>query len=185
MVAGKALHQFGIERFEEAGIGHADGEAAILEQGCRGEAGLEPRAERQDCDVGALAHQPALAEGKRAGESARSLAAATRPLVLLPHGLDAELEAGWAKTVAWMEPVLVASPQPDAARFALAAAGARLAEAAREAEGTLRAELARLPQARAAGPGLIDPFERWGDVLCRAIEVEVFTAARGFIAHAR
>lgn len=127
----------------------------------------------------------ALAEGKRAGESARSLAAATRPLVLLPHGLDAELEAGWAKTVAWMEPVLVASPQPDAARFALAAAGARLAEAAREAEGTLRAELARLPQARAAGPGLIDPFERWGDVLCRAIEVEVFTAARGFIAQTR
>jgi hypothetical protein len=127
----------------------------------------------------------ALAEGERAGSAARTLAAATRPLVLLPHGLDASLEAGWAKTVAWMDPLLVASPRPDEARAALAAAGPRLAACAREAETTLRAELARLPQAKSPMAGIVDPFERWGDVLCRGIEVETFNAARAFIAAVR
>ncbi len=127
----------------------------------------------------------ALAEGRRAGEAAGSLSSATRPLVLLPHGLDAELEAGWAKTVAWMAPVLIGSPRPAEALAALGAAGPKLGAAAREAEAVLRTELARLPQSPKAGPGLIDPFERWGDVLCRGIEMEMFTAARAFIAHAR
>jgi hypothetical protein len=127
----------------------------------------------------------ALVHGRRDGEAIGTLAAATRPLVLLPHGVDAALEEGWGRTVRWMQPLVETSPRPEEANAVLVAAGPRLAAAAREAEAVLRAELALLPQATSPLEGLVDPFERWADVLCRGIEVEIFTAARAFVAAVR
>ncbi|GDX81152.1 hypothetical protein LBMAG42_29630 [Deltaproteobacteria bacterium] len=123
----------------------------------------------------------ALAAGRKAGETAGTLAAATRPLVGLPLGLDGELEAAWGKTVAWLEPLLAGAPSPDAARNALLAVGPKLAGGAREAEFALREALSVLPQAASPAAGLIDPFERWADVLGRAIEVEVYGGVKGMI----
>lgn len=123
----------------------------------------------------------ALAAGRKAGEAAGTLAAATRPLVGLPLGLDAELEVAWGKTVAWLEPLLVGAPNRDEARNALLAVGPRLAVGAREAEFALREALSVLPQATTPEEGLIDPFERWADVLVRAIEMEVYGGVKAMI----
>jgi len=123
----------------------------------------------------------ALAEGKKAGEAAGTLAAATRPLVLLPHGLDVAIPEGWAKTVAFLEPIVVAAADPAAARAALAAAGPKLAAGAREAEASLRDTLSRLPQATELEEGVVEPFDGWAQTLGRAIEIELWQAAHGLI----
>lgn len=127
----------------------------------------------------------ALAEGRASGERLGTLVAATRPLVLLPHGLDRELEPAWNKTVAWLEPVLATAPDPEAVRAMLLAVGPRLGEGAREAEAALREDLSHLPLADSAEEGLIDPFERWADVLSRAIEVEIYSGVKAVIGKLR
>lgn len=123
----------------------------------------------------------ALAAGRKAGEASGTLAAATRPLVGLPLGLDAELEVAWGKTVAWLEPLMEGAPDAAKARAPLVAVGPRLGAGAREAEFALREALSRLPQATTAEDGLIDPFERWADVLGRAIEVEIYGGVKEMI----
>ena len=127
----------------------------------------------------------ALAEGRAAGERQGTLVAATRPLVLLPHGLDSELEVAWKKTVTWLDPLLATAPVPGVGLALILAVGPRLAEGAREAEAALREDLSRLPMAESAEEGLIDPFERWADVLSRAIEVEIYSAVKAMIATLR
>ncbi len=127
----------------------------------------------------------ALAEGRTAGEAAGTLAAATRPLVLLPHGLDATLEAGWARTTGYLEPLLAGARDPAAARAALLAAGPKLGEGARQAEATLRDRLSHLPSATDAEAGVVEPFEAWAAILDRAVEMELYHAVKGMIAALR
>lgn len=171
--------EVGVAELARRTIGEAD-EAALL---TRYSDALVPTLEALQAPHKAL--PAALEAGRAGGRSAGTLAAATRPLVLLPRGLDAELEAGWHKTVAYLEPVLAAGRDPAAARAALAAAGPALRQGAVAAEATLRDRLSRLPYAVDAEQGLVAPFEAWAEVLDRAIEVEVYHAVRGMIAALR
>lgn len=171
--------EVGVAELARRTIGEAD-EAALL---TRYSDALVPTLEALQAPHKAL--PDALTEGRKAGETAGTLAAATRPLVLLPRGLDAALAAGWDKTVAYLEPVLAGARDPAAARAALAAAGPGLRRGAVDAEAALRDRLSRLPYAVHPEPGFVEPFEAWAEVLDRAIEVELYTAVKGMVAALR
>ncbi len=127
----------------------------------------------------------AIVAGRGAGESVGTLAAATRPLVLLPSGLDAAVEVAWGKVVAYLEPLFAGGSDPDGCRSLMSEVGPRLARGIAEAEGVLRAELAQLPSATDPLEGLLEPFETWAGLVDRTLEMEVYTATRAMIRRVR
>lgn len=136
----------------------------------------------QDLHKGAAT---AVREGIEAGRREGSMAAATRPLVMLVHGLDAQVEPGWVKTLDYLEPIFALAKDPAAARAAMEPAGARMAAACREGEQVLRERLSKLPQATSLTEGVIEPFEAWQLVVCREIEMATYAATRGMIKEIR
>ncbi|MSQ03351.1 MAG: hypothetical protein EXR71_15905 [Myxococcales bacterium] len=127
----------------------------------------------------------AIVAGRHAGESVGTLAAATRPLVLLPSGLDGEVEVAWHKVVAYLDPLFTGGGDPDGCRAVMSEVGPRLSRGVAEAEGTLREELSRLPSATDPLQGLLEPFGMWADQVARTLEVEVYTATRAMIRRVR
>ena len=127
----------------------------------------------------------ALREGLEAGRREGSLAAATRPLVMLVHGVDARVPPGWTKTLDYLGPVFAIGRDPAAARAAMEPAGPRIAEACRLAELALREHLSRLPQAASLTEGTVEPFEAWQLAVCREIEMATYAATRGMIKEIR
>ncbi len=127
----------------------------------------------------------AIVEGRRAGESVGTLAAATRPLVLLPSGLDSAVESAWEKVVVYLEPLFAGGRDPDGCRSLMSAVGPRLSAGIAAAEGRLREELAQLPSATDPLEGLLEPFETWAGLVDRTLEVEVYTATRAMISRVR
>ncbi len=127
----------------------------------------------------------AVREGIEAGRREGSMAAATRPLVMLVHGLDVGVESGWAKTLDYLEPLFALAKNPAAARAAMEPAGARMAAASREGEQVLRDKLSKLPQATSLTEGVLEPFEAWQAVVCREIEMATYAATRGMIKEIR
>lgn len=127
----------------------------------------------------------AIREGLEAGRREGSMAAATRPLVMLVNGLDAKVGPGWAKTVDYLEPLYAIAPRPEAARAAMAPVGGRFAQGCRDAETVLRERLAQLPRAANLWDGVLDPFEAWQLTLGREIEMSVYEATRGMVAAIR
>jgi hypothetical protein len=130
----------------------------------------------------------AMSDGKRAGNADRTLAAATRPLVMLVHGLDANAVSGWRKTVSYLEPVYEAAPNPAAvatARAAMAGAEAAIVKGCRDSEVILREQLSQLPRAESLWDGVCEPFDAWQLALTRELEIGLHVATRGMIAALR
>jgi hypothetical protein len=163
-------------------IGRAD-EKVILE---RFSDGLVPALTPfQDLHKGA---ESAMRDGARDGAGQGTLAAATRPLVMLVIGLDDRAVRGWNKTVDYLQPVYDVAPDPEAAgraRAAMVAAGEPIASACRASEQVLREQLSRLPQAASLWDGVCDPFDAWQLALTRELEIALHRATRGMIAEIR
>jgi hypothetical protein len=143
-----------------------EGERALLER--YSDAAVPALTPFQDLHKGCAG---AMAEGAKAGLAKGDLGAATLPLVRMLHGLDARAEAGWGKTVAYLEP-LYAVARPGA-REDLAGGAAPLAQACRNADAVLRDSLSKLPQAASLGDGVIDAFDAWQRAITREIEIIV------------
>ena len=122
-----------------------------------------------------------IVEGRTAGDAAGTLAAATRPLVVMLVGLDVRAEAGWAKTVEYLGP-LFAAGDAERSRLAMASAGPKIAAACRSADTLFREQLARLPQAPRLWDGVCEPFDAYQLALSRELEIEIHRASRGMIA---
>lgn len=125
----------------------------------------------------------AFAEGLRAGIADGTLTAATRPLVLLFVGLDGRASAGWEKTVAYLEPLIVRCGNPDEVRAAFLAAP--IGASAGRADGILRETLSRLPQAETLTDGVIEAFETTQHAITRDLEFALHAPTRALAAGLR
>ena len=123
----------------------------------------------------------AFYDGKRDGGAQGTLAAATRPLVVMIAGLDGRAEAGWAKMVEYLGPIYAVGNQ-DVARSAMLAAGPKIAVACAASDVVLRERLSKLPQAKTLWDGVCEPFDAYQLALTRELEIEIHRATRGMIA---
>jgi hypothetical protein len=127
----------------------------------------------------------AMQRGLRAGLAAGRIDVAVAPLQQLVDGLGPEVDAGWPKTRAYLDPILsrCADPKGAAARFD--AGGPALAGAALEAAALLRARLAALPQAPSLYKGMTDAVEDWQQALGRSVEMIVVGRAKALVGEVR
>lgn len=117
----------------------------------------------------------AHAQGARDAERDPTLRALCLPLVRLVAGLDARVGEGWGKTCAYLVPVVGEGVD-------LAGAGARIGLACRDAEGTLRERLGRLPSAESLEEGVMDAAEAWQHELSRELEIELHARCKAIVA---
>lgn len=126
----------------------------------------------------------AIFEGRREGTAAGTLAAATRPLVVMLVGLDTRAEHGWLKTCEYIGPIYELG-DAEAGRTAMVSAGPKIAAACRASEALLRDKLSKLPQAPRLWDGICEPYDAYQLALTRELEMEIHRATRGMIAALR
>lgn len=136
----------------------------------------------QDLHKGCAA---AMSEGRRAGESQGTFAAATAPVLGLVEGLGPRAVDGWRKTTAHLSPVFAAAKDPAAARARFEAGGAALAEGCARAERVLRDRLMALPDAPDLWTGLTGAVEAWQLALTRELEIALDRSTKGLVADLR
>lgn len=118
----------------------------------------------------------ALQSGVQAALRSGRLEDATEPLCAHLETLGEPVAAGWGKTVAFLQPVCEALPEPEALRGKLAFTGGELrgvfdAEAAR-----FRARMEELPRAPALEPALAGALDAWKQGVVRGLEVAIYGA---------
>lgn len=118
----------------------------------------------------------AFADGLRAGLAEGTLAAATRPLVLLFVGLDGRAAEAWEKTVLYLEPMFALCADAEVVRGAFASAP--IGSSAGRADRLLRDTLSRLPAAESLTEGVIEAFETTQHALTRELEFALHAPTR-------
>ncbi len=124
----------------------------------------------------------AMARGLKAGTTTGRLDAATAPLGQLVQPVGGQIEAGWEKTRAYLEPLFARGGDPHGASARFAQGGPALAAASAEAADLLRARLLALPEAPNLWDGLTGAVEDWQRALSRSIEIIVVGRAKAFVA---
>jgi hypothetical protein len=127
----------------------------------------------------------AMQRGLRAGLSAGRIDVAVAPLQQLVDALGPEVDAGWPKTRAYLDPIVSRCKDPKGAAARFDAGGPALGAAAVEASGVLRARLAALPQAPTLYVGLTDAVEAWQQALGRSVEMIVVGRAKDLVREVR
>ncbi len=118
----------------------------------------------------------AVQSGVKAALRSGRLEDATEPLCAHLETLGEPVAAGWAKTVAFLQPVYEALPEPDALRGALAFTGGELRGVFDQEAARFRARMEALPRASALEPALNQALDAWKQGVVRGIEVALYGA---------
>jgi hypothetical protein len=103
------------------------------------------------------------------------------PLQSLVDGLGTEVDAGWPKTRAYLDPLVSRCRNPHATAARFDAGGPALASAAVEAAGLLRVRLAALGGAPSLYTGMTDAIEDWQQAISRSVEMIVVARAKELV----
>lgn len=116
--------------------------------------------------------QAALAAGLRRAIQTGAAAEASDPVVAGLTALARPVAGGWEKTVAHLDPLILALPEPEALRRGLARTGDSLREVfEREAQG-FGARVSGAPSAEA----LLDALDAWKQGVVRGVELAIYAA---------
>ncbi len=119
------------------------------------------------------------------GVASGQISAASKALLTLVDGLGPAAMEGWAKGVAYLEPVLAECSDPEGARRAMLAHGSALQAACQAAETVLIAELALAPERASLWVAVTEPFDRWQLKLVRELEIALTRATRELAANVK